>query len=441
MKKSKKLITILTVAILCGMGIGPNVIFSATTPSLGTAGSFGILSSTFTRNVGVTTINGDVGYTTISGGGTNTISGTVYVPAPAQTGTDQASALNNLNSQACTYTFASGAIDLATDVGHGVLGIYTPGVYCTSAGSAASVGTAGITLNGVGTYIFRINGALTTVDNSQVSLTGGASACDVFWTPTSATTLGANTTFIGTVIDDSGITVGNSSIWSGRALNFATTITTDTNTITVPTCGGASFSNFRVIKTVSNVGGGTALNSDFNIYVKLAGINVSGSPAQGSTTPGTLYLLSAGIYNVSEDTNLSYSRVFSGGCDLTGNITLTSGGNQTCTVTNTYIIPTILAFAGGNGPIVGSFGVINNVVNPVYLVQATTSPIIASIDPVSSSTLVLAQNLGVVPSVTSIPRLPDTGFPPQSKNISVSIIFSIISLIILVVVSRKLIKI
>jgi len=143
---------------------------------------------------------------------------------------------NNLNSQTCTYTFTTGAVDLATDVGHGAIGVYTPGVYCTTATSAASIGTAGITLSGAGTYIFRIDGALTTAANSHVALAHGASACDVFWTPSAATSLGANNRFIGTDIGGPGITVGANTAWTGRALVYGHTVTTDTDTINVPIC-------------------------------------------------------------------------------------------------------------------------------------------------------------------------------------------------------------
>lgn len=69
-----------------------------------------------------------------------------------------------------------------------------------------------MTLDGAGTYIFRPTGALGTTAGSSVIL-NGASECDVFWAPTAATTLGANSTFIGTVIDAAGITIGNTVNW------------------------------------------------------------------------------------------------------------------------------------------------------------------------------------------------------------------------------------
>jgi len=212
--------------------ISRDKILAATNPSLGLASTFGILASTYTNTVSGTTITGDLGYTT-GPAVAPTVSGTTHVGGGTYStaGTDQGSALADLDGQACTFTFASGAIDLATDTTHGTMGIYAPGVYCTGAASAASIGSGGITLSGSGTYIFRITGALTTVVSSVVTLANGASSCDVFWTPGEATTLGANSTFIGTDIDAAGITIGSTVTWRGRALAFGGTVTTDTDTI------------------------------------------------------------------------------------------------------------------------------------------------------------------------------------------------------------------
>ncbi len=207
---------------------------AATTPSLGAAASYGVLSNTYTNTVPGTTINGDVGFTTgpaVVPGGThaNYGSGAPY----AQAGIDQGSALTALNAQSCTFTFAPGAIDLSTDITHGPVAVYTPGVYCVT--GAMTVGGP-LTLSGSGTYIFRSSGALNSTAGAIIT-SSGASACDVFWTPGAATTLGANTTFIGTIIDNAGITVGSATTWSGRALTFSSgTVTTDTTTLSVPVC-------------------------------------------------------------------------------------------------------------------------------------------------------------------------------------------------------------
>jgi hypothetical protein len=203
---------------------------------LGTSGNYAVLSSTFTRNGGITAITGDLGYTTLSGGGSHTVNGNTYTPAPPQSGLDQAAALVSLDNYGCTFSFADGAVDLASDTTHGLTGIYTPGVYCVN-GAMSISGGAIITLNGKGIYIFRSTGAFTSSDNSKVVLTGGADACDVYWTPGQAVTLGADTVFVGTIIDASGITAGNNTAWTGRALAFGGTVTMDTDSIALPVCG------------------------------------------------------------------------------------------------------------------------------------------------------------------------------------------------------------
>ncbi len=338
-------------AVACTIGlIGPVVALAATTPSLGTAGLFGVLSDTFTRNVGVTAITGSVGYTTLSGGGSNTVTGTTYVPAPPQSGTDQATALADLNAQVlagCT-SLGAGAVNLDNVTGH-TTGIYTPG--CYSSGGAMNITTgATTTLNGAGTYIFKPGGALTTAANSWVILTNGASACDVFWAPTGATTLGAVTSasttpnFVGNIFrgDANGlsITLGHFANLLGRALGFGSTVTADTNIITVPSCGSVAIATLHVIKTVDNSAGGTATSSDFSMSVKLSGTDVAGSPAAGTTTPGTLYLISPGTYVVSESALTNYVQTFSASCPA-GSITLADTDNKTCTVTNTYTVPVV----------------------------------------------------------------------------------------------------
>lgn len=214
---------------------------AATAPNLLTAGTYGVLSGTYTNTAAGTTINGDLGYTT--GPAVNpTVNGTTHVAdgAYAQAGLDQGTALATLNAQACT-SLGAGAVALnAINLGAGP-GVFPPGCYSSGGAMNITLSTT-VTLSGAGVYIFRPAGALTTGANSRVVVAGGACESDVFWTPTGATTLGANAapsltpTFVGTIIDNAGITLGHFARITGRALDFATTVTTDTNTITVPTC-------------------------------------------------------------------------------------------------------------------------------------------------------------------------------------------------------------
>lgn len=237
MKQTKKLLTNtgLLLALLLPL-VSPVVASAATSPALGAANTFVILSNTYTNTVSGTTLNGDLGYTTPPAT-TPTVNGATHQANSVynQAGTDQNTALIALNNQPCSFNFAPGPIDLASDTTHGPVGVYTPGVYCIT--GAASIGGGGtITLNGQGTYIFRMDGALTTSANSVVVLSGGASVCDVWWTPTQASTLGADSTFTGTIIDAPGIAIGNAVTWTGRALAFGGTVSTDADTMTAPVC-------------------------------------------------------------------------------------------------------------------------------------------------------------------------------------------------------------
>ncbi len=369
---------------------GPVAALAATSPSLGAAASYGVLASTYT-NTTTTTINGDVGFTTppaVAPLGThaNYGSGAPYSTA----GTDQGNASTALASQPCTFTFAAGAIDLSTDTTHGPIGVYAPGVYCSN--GAMDVGGP-LTLNGTGTYIFRPVGALTSTAGAVVTLSG-ASACDVFWTPTQATTLAANTTFFGTDIDASGITVGANTNWTGRALAFGGTVTTNTDTVTVPTCaapvtpvstGGSHSGTIGVIKKVINDNGGTKTIADFPLFVN--GISVSSGATYDFPAP-------AGVYAVTETSDPRYTQSFSGDCDADGRLNLNPGDIRFCIITNNDI----------GAPVV------TPPVPPLIDVVKVPSPLALPNGPGSVTYTYTLRNVGTVP-VTDVTMVGDSCIP------------------------------
>ncbi len=360
MKKFSKFLklSLLVIPLLVGLA-GPSSALAATSPSLGTESTYGIVSSTYTNSLNAgteTTINGDVCYTTGPATAPIAINGATNSPCPAATGTAQSTALANLNSQACTSLGSNVVLS----------GTFTPGCYSSTGTMDITLSTT-VTLNGPGTYIFRSGGALTTGANSKVVLTNGASASDVFWTPGGAVVIGANSstsatpTFVGNIIADAlgstGINLGHFVNLLGRALAFGHTVTTDSNTITVPT-------TLNVIKTVINNNGGVAASSAFNLHVKLGGTDVAGSPAAGAATPGTLYTLSPNTYVVSEDANSSYTQSFSGDCNASGSVTLVRGDAKTCTITNDDVaspVPPSPAPASSTQP--GTINVVKTVIN------------------------------------------------------------------------------
>lgn len=225
----KKLSALLLIILMPLVFIFSSQTYAATTPNLGLATTFGVLSNIYTNTLPGTTINGDLGYTTGNGPTlVPTVSGVTHVSDTTynQAVIDQGTALTNLNGQGCNFNFGA-ATDLST-----LAQPLAPGVYCIT--GAMSV-VSGITLQSGGTYIFRSTGALNTTASTTVAL-GTASACDVFWTPGGAITLGASSVFAGTAFDATAITVGASIAWTGRAVSVNGTISTDSDTITVPTC-------------------------------------------------------------------------------------------------------------------------------------------------------------------------------------------------------------
>ena len=252
----------MSLSLLLSMGFaallfGVSPALAATAPNLGAAATFGILSSTYTNTAAGTTINGDLGYTT-GPAVVPTVNGATHAAdvVYAQAGLDQNAALTDLNNQVCTF-LGSGEVALdAVDIGGGA-GVFTPGCYYNGGAMNITVNQT-VTLNGDGVYIFRPGGALNTGANTSFNLQGDDCKIDVYWAPIGATTIGANTDFVGTIIDAAGITIGNAASLKGRALAFGGTVTTDTNTITVPPLCALTLQ-----KTVS--GGGTAVPGDFTL--------------------------------------------------------------------------------------------------------------------------------------------------------------------------------
>lgn len=91
-------------------------------------------------------------------------------------------------------------------------------------------------------------------------------------------------------------------------------------------------SSILVNKSVINHGG-SKVAADFAPY-KVGATTV----ALGATTT-----FDSGTYTVSESTDPAYTQTFSGDCNSSGDVTLTSGTTKSCTITNeeTYVVPTV----------------------------------------------------------------------------------------------------
>jgi type VI secretion system secreted protein VgrG len=215
-----------------GMAGGAPAAFAAQPPvGLGTAQSYAVLAATTVTNTGPSVIAGDIGLSP----GTSV---TGFPPGVQTTGTMQVTTAAAAKAQAdltTAYNDAAGrtpATTVTSDLGGQTL---SAGVY--QASSAMSL-TGTLTLNGgpADIFIFQAGSTLITASNATVALTGGVSACNVFWQVGSSTTLGTRTTFVGTVMSLASTTLNTGSTVRGRVMARNGAVTLDTNTITVPNC-------------------------------------------------------------------------------------------------------------------------------------------------------------------------------------------------------------
>jgi Ice-binding-like len=192
--------------------IWPASALAATDPGLATAAPFGVLAGSTVTNTGATTIAGQLGLAPGSAvvgfppgtSGAQHIGDAVAITAK----TDLTAAYTNAAAQPCP------AVNDRTGVNLGGQTL-VPGVYCQTTAPTLS-GT--LTLNGSGIYIFQIGSTLITAPGAVVALIGGAQPCQVYWQVGSSATLDTTTTFIGTIMALTDITMNNGVTLTGRAL-------------------------------------------------------------------------------------------------------------------------------------------------------------------------------------------------------------------------------
>lgn len=195
----------------------------AATVNIGTAVQFVLLATSTVTNAGASVItNGDVGV--IAGGSIVGITGDMLTDGAIASAAAAATAQADLAvaySEVLSRTGASSS--LPAELG-GVT--VTPGFYNND--GACSIATGVLTLNGEGTYVFRITAALAIAAAVGVVLTNGATEDNVFWTVGGAFAVGAGGTFYGTMIGHAAVAVGASCVIRGRRMMLAGALTMDT---------------------------------------------------------------------------------------------------------------------------------------------------------------------------------------------------------------------
>jgi len=234
------------------LGLTSPIIVLAAGPApvdLRSAGNFAVLAKSGISGTGSLSITGDIGVSPIAASAitglglimdsSNTystsalITGKIYAsdytaPTPSMMST----AISDMQT---AYTDAAGrTLPTATELGAGNIGGMTisPGLYTWSTGVTIPTN---LTLSGAAddVWIFQIAQNLQLSSATQIILSGGAKASNIFWQVAGQTTLGTTSVFNGNILNQTSIVLNTGAVLNGRAL-AQTAVTLDANTIQVP---------------------------------------------------------------------------------------------------------------------------------------------------------------------------------------------------------------
>lgn len=216
--------------------------------NLGTAGNYAILAKTGISSVPNSVVTGNIGVspidaTAITGfsltmDATNEfsissqITGKVYASDyTSPTSSNLTTAISNMET---AYTDAAGRAVNYTELYAGDLSgqTLTAGVY--KWGTAVLI-NSNVTLHGGpnDVWIFQIGRGITQASGTQIILTGGAQAKNIFWQTAEIVSIGTDAHFEGNILSMTNITLGTNASVNGRLL-AQTAVTLDKSTVVAP---------------------------------------------------------------------------------------------------------------------------------------------------------------------------------------------------------------
>jgi hypothetical protein len=254
------------------------------------------------------------------------------------------------------FTSLSTAGGVATPIPAQLAGqVLLPGVYSLGAANLASGGL--LTLSGNGTYIFRVSSSLTTISTSNILLTNGAQACNVWWQVGSSATLGG-TTFAGNVVALTGAnSMGPDAILEGRLLTTTPGGVTlaGNNTINAAFCaalpppgpvgvtktftpaangpGGVS----TLTMTLTNANASAATLTASLLDTLPPGVVVAANPSASTTCGGGVVTATAGGNSIRLSTGSTIPGGAPGSCTVLVNVTSATAGTYTNVIGANYL--------------------------------------------------------------------------------------------------------
>jgi adhesin HecA-like repeat protein len=206
--------------------------------NLGTAANYAVLAASTVTNTGGTVISGgDLGLspgTSVTG-----LTASNFTPPATEDFPDSAQAQTDLTT---AYNQAMNETPTVGDTGESAFTnnqTLTPGVYNAPSGLLVD---GAVTLNAEGNpnavFIFQVDSALTVGSqlSADITLAGGASACNVFWQVGSSATLDSVSNFVGSILASASITVNSGDTIDGRLLASTAAVTLIDDAISAPNC-------------------------------------------------------------------------------------------------------------------------------------------------------------------------------------------------------------
>lgn len=296
MKKIKILSIFAVLALLLSFAqTGSASQLTATSPTLGAAGTFSVLAETTITNVPTSAIGADVGLSPASGAGIGLtdpeVAGTIYAVdgfGPAGSVVNPGLLTQAVSDMMGAYTFLDQGCDV-TYAGVQDLTLVSPlvaGTYCAD----AFILTGNLTLSGSGVWIFKSASTLTTSAGSTVT---GGDPCNVWWRLGTAADLFPNSSVIGSILAGTSINMQTGADLNGRALAQAA-VTLDSNNISIPVCAVAPSATPTSTSTATATATSTATATiTVTGTVATATVTATGTvpTATGTVAPATATLL------------------------------------------------------------------------------------------------------------------------------------------------------
>ena len=217
--------------------------------NLGTAGNFVILAESGVSTVPTSAVTGDIGVsplnsTAITGFSLILSAGSPFATSAQVTGNIYApdyatptpvNLITAIGDMVTAYTNAAGrTVPDFTELGTGEIGGLTlvPGLYKWSTDVLVS---SDVTLSGSpnDVWVFQIAGKITQANNTNIHLSGGALASNIYWQSSGDVSIGTTAHFEGIILGKTAINLGTGASINGRLL-AQTAVSLDANAVTTP---------------------------------------------------------------------------------------------------------------------------------------------------------------------------------------------------------------